>query len=148
MRILLLHSRRMHGQNCRSQGIYLGNFFCVSDILKLFSRDLLEVIARNPKLDGPLVVIYLLEARKCGTKYPGFILTSTCINLICSLSGEDRTPGPWRQSLPVSSITQLMMILEDQLFQGAESQHRARGWHREWQEIIRMCWSRCSSRGR
>lgn len=52
----------MHGQNCG--GIYFGNFFPASDIAKLFSQDLLEVIVRNAKLDGPLVVIYLLEAWK------------------------------------------------------------------------------------
>lgn len=79
MKPLLLHGRRVHGQNCSSQGIYLGDFFSVSDILKVFSQDLLQVIVRNTKLDGPLVVIYLLEAWKCGTKYPGFVLTSTSI---------------------------------------------------------------------
>lgn len=67
----------MHGQNCRRN--YFGNFFLASDISKLFSQDLLEVIVRNAKLDGPLVVIYLLAAWKCGTKYPGFVLTSTYI---------------------------------------------------------------------
>lgn len=52
----------MYGQDCRSQGIYFGNFFSVSDIFKLFPQDSLEVIVRNNKLDGPLVVICLLEA--------------------------------------------------------------------------------------
>lgn len=79
MKPLQLHSRRMHGQNCRSQGIYCGNFFSVSDILKLFSQDSLEVIVRNTKLDGLLMVIYLLEAWKYGTDCPGFVLTSTSI---------------------------------------------------------------------
>lgn len=69
----------MHGQNCRSQGIYFRNLCSASDTLKLFSQDLLEVIVRNTKLDGPLMVLYLLEAWKYGTKYPGFVLTSTSI---------------------------------------------------------------------
>lgn len=60
------------------------------------------------------------------------------VNPICPVNREERTPDLWRESLPVSAITQVMMILGDQLFHRIESQHRAQSWHENWQDIIKL----------
>lgn len=51
--------------------------------------------------------------------------------------GREEAADLWGESLSASTITQVMMISEDQVFPRIES--RAWGWHKNWWDIIKLC---------
>lgn len=76
-------------------------------------------------------------------KMPGYFLG---FQRLLNINPTKQTSENTRSSLHTPTVTQAMMTLGDQLFCRMKSHHRAQGWHKCWQEIIKLYSSRCNSR--
>lgn len=101
---------------------------------------LLEVTDRDIKLCKAQGAI-LLDTWSCGM--PGYFLG---FQRLLNINPTKQTSENTRSSLHTPTVTQAMMTLGDQLFCRMKSHHRAQGWHKCWQEIIKLYSSRCNSR--